>query len=344
MRVRHALSILPLVLASTSALASFTIHNKPQDHYGSYHPPQAEGHASFRHSDASNAPRQARYEDAELVLDLAYSPVSTRGSGVAQHTDGFADSVPFASGMSMIIPRGWHLYRDKDLNHREVPQRISFDGGREWPDVLRDLGQRYTLHFHIDWYDNTVMMSKGRPMPDAPKRLRVIPEPAPVSIELAHNAADGENAKGAAASTSASGKSGSESGKAADAVGGTGAGGGDAGEGGTSTGGSSGAPAVAAVAPPQPEWVVTASDGTYREAITRWARSAKWTFEPEHWTVPVDLPLSAGATFRGDFKSAVQGLVATTELSETPLQPCFYSNKVVRVVPYNEMCDRALAR
>ncbi|MHB0818488.1 PFGI-1 class ICE element type IV pilus protein PilL2 [Stutzerimonas stutzeri] len=91
-------------------------------------------------------------------------------------------------------------------------------------------------------------------------------------------------------------------------------------------------------------WSITIADKTLREALSRWAKKAQWTFEPEHWAVAVDIPLTANATVRGDFKSAVQQIVSTTELSTTPLQPCFYSNKVVRIVPYNEMCDRMAAR
>jgi hypothetical protein len=37
---------------------------------------------------------------------------------------------------------------------------------------------------------------------------------------------------------------------------------------------------------------------------------------------------------------AVRHLLAATELSERPLQPCFYSNQVLRVVPYAQACDR----
>jgi len=33
-------------------------------------------------------------------------------------------------------------------------------------------------------------------------------------------------------------------------------------------------------------------------------------------------------------------LLASTELGDRPLRPCFYSNKVVRVVPYAQVCDR----
>jgi hypothetical protein len=76
--------------------------------------------------------------------------------------------------------------------------------------------------------------------------------------------------------------------------------------------------------------------------LTRWAGLSGWRFEPEHWAVDVDIPLSASAKFSDDFVSSVQALLASTELSDRPLQPCFYSNQVLRIVPVAEPCDRTL--
>lgn len=84
-------------------------------------------------------------------------------------------------------------------------------------------------------------------------------------------------------------------------------------------------------------------DATLRAVLARWAGSAGWTFQPQHWAVDVDIPLSATAEFSGDFKSAVRQLLGATELAEKPLQPCFYGNKVLRVVPLAQSCTRAAA-
>src|SRR5699024_7433863 len=81
-------------------------------------------------------------------------------------------------------------------------------------------------------------------------------------------------------------------------------------------------------------------DATLRHALQRWARQAGWTFAPEHWAVDVDIPVSAEADFGTAFESAVQSLLAATELSDRPVQPCFYTNQVVRVVPFTQACDR----
>lgn len=74
-----------------------------------------------------------------------------------------------------------------------------------------------------------------------------------------------------------------------------------------------------------------------------WSRRAGWTHDAEHWTVPFDLPVLSSADLGTDFKSAVRALLASTDLTNMPLQPCFYSNKVLRVVPKAELCDRMAA-
>jgi len=95
---------------------------------------------------------------------------------------------------------------------------------------------------------------------------------------------------------------------------------------------------VTASAPPN--FRATPADVNIRRALARWAKSARWTFEPEHWTPEVDIPLAGSADFPADFRQAVRQLLAATELSEHPLQPCFYSNQVLRVVPLAQACDR----
>lgn len=105
-------------------------------------------------------------------------------------------------------------------------------------------------------------------------------------------------------------------------------------------------PAVAfALSPDTPvkakkRYAVSPADKTLRQALVRWAGDAGWTFGVEHWAVDADIPLAGSAHFDGEFTVAVRHLLAATELSERPLQPCFYSNQVLRVVPYAQACDR----
>ncbi|WP_158213456.1 TcpQ domain-containing protein [Pigmentiphaga sp. NML080357] len=91
---------------------------------------------------------------------------------------------------------------------------------------------------------------------------------------------------------------------------------------------------------PAQAYEATPADRTMRQALARWAKASGWTFESEHWTVDVDIPLAGAASLGSDFKTAVRALLASTELSSRPLQPCFYSNRVLRIIPFAESCDR----
>ncbi len=97
-----------------------------------------------------------------------------------------------------------------------------------------------------------------------------------------------------------------------------------------------------ASATPRPFFSVSHTDLHLRQALTRWAGLSGWRFETEHWALDSDIPLSASASFSDDFVTSVQALLASTELSERPLQPCFYSNQVLRIVPLAEPCDRSM--
>jgi hypothetical protein len=91
-------------------------------------------------------------------------------------------------------------------------------------------------------------------------------------------------------------------------------------------------------------WDVTMTDGTIRKVLEKWALSAGWTFGPEYWNAERDLPVMAKISFTGDFRLAVRNLLNTTAMTDVPVQPCFYNNDVLRVVPSAEICDRMVAQ
>lgn len=164
------------------ALAGFSISGLPavssdSTSIGRYTPYEERGMASFKKPEGEKKPQQERYASAELLVDMAYRPVTQTGSGEAPPLSGFADEVPFTQAMILILPSGWQLYRDKGLDAADVPKLVSYQGGKPWPDVLGDLGGREGLHFHVDWYQRTVMMTKGRQLFPNYKRIRVIAEP-----------------------------------------------------------------------------------------------------------------------------------------------------------------------
>jgi hypothetical protein len=96
---------------------------------------------------------------------------------------------------------------------------------------------------------------------------------------------------------------------------------------------------VAPVAPPPKAWKVSPDDKTIRQTLAKWATSEGWTFSRQHWTPAEDFDVVASDTLYGSFIQATQQLIATTELTKTPLQPCFYKNHVVRVIFINEQCQ-----
>ncbi|WP_059414551.1 toxin co-regulated pilus biosynthesis Q family protein [Cupriavidus basilensis] len=100
-------------------------------------------------------------------------------------------------------------------------------------------------------------------------------------------------------------------------------------------------PGPIATVPSEPaaptSWVVSPGDGTFRQVIEGWAPRAGWTLAP--WELDSDVPVEGADSFDGDFKAAVRHLLASTELTDFALQPCFYSNKRVRVVKATTKCD-----
>ena len=91
--------------------------------------------------------------------------------------------------------------------------------------------------------------------------------------------------------------------------------------------------------PVLPVFELRLKDRTLRQALMRWAKQAKWVFGAEHWNLEVDFPIKAAAHFEGGFESAVARLLAAAQLNGHPLQACFYSNQVLRVLDGSQDCD-----
>lgn len=98
--------------------------------------------------------------------------------------------------------------------------------------------------------------------------------------------------------------------------------------------------AAPAAQAPAVQWIAREADGSVLNVLLAWAPLGGWTFRPEHWSVNNDFPIQGGAIFGTDFRSAVRALLETTATSGAPVQPCFYSNKVLRVIPRTDSCDR----
>ena len=99
-------------------------------------------------------------------------------------------------------------------------------------------------------------------------------------------------------------------------------------------------PTPVPVAMQQQTYSVGLSDQNFRKVLMRWASASGWMFEPEHWSVARDIPVSGVDSVMTEFKTAVRRLLKSTLLTDLPVQPCFYSNKVLRVIPASELCSR----
>ncbi len=86
-------------------------------------------------------------------------------------------------------------------------------------------------------------------------------------------------------------------------------------------------------------FTVQRTDRTLRDVVQRWASQAGWAFESNYWAAPKDLPVVGASQFGGGFEEAVIGLLNTSRLTDMPVKPCFYSNRVVRVQLATTRCD-----
>jgi hypothetical protein len=84
---------------------------------------------------------------------------------------------------------------------------------------------------------------------------------------------------------------------------------------------------------------VRLSDGSIRQALRRWSGIADWYFDDAHWSLPVDFPVTAPATFAPKFETAVGELLESTRISGQAVKPCFYANHVLRVISAAQSCD-----
>jgi hypothetical protein len=88
----------------------------------------------------------------------------------------------------------------------------------------------------------------------------------------------------------------------------------------------------------KPVWHVEMADSTFQKLFGRWAMTAGWT---SRWDVPQDIPVIAEYTFEGSFTDAVFSVTDSTDGTDMPIHPCFYTNNLVRIVPVSVVCNPA---
>ncbi len=94
-------------------------------------------------------------------------------------------------------------------------------------------------------------------------------------------------------------------------------------------------------AAPAPTTFTVRQRESVRETLMRWAQDAGWTFLPEHYTPDFDVQILGDLPAPYvDFRAGVRALLDSTAITGRALQPCFYSNKVLRVVLRTQRCNQ----
>lgn len=83
-----------------------------------------------------------------------------------------------------------------------------------------------------------------------------------------------------------------------------------------------------------PTFSLLKSDKTVKNALERWTSQVGWQLD---WDVAIDFPIRFEANYGGDFEMAINGLLASLEATDYPVQSCGYSNNILRVVRYGEI-------
>ncbi|HLR29163.1 MAG TPA: TcpQ domain-containing protein [Paenalcaligenes sp.] len=86
------------------------------------------------------------------------------------------------------------------------------------------------------------------------------------------------------------------------------------------------------------KFAIGPADETMRQALQRWAKQVGWHFGDEHWGPEMDYPIMNTAEFNASFENAVEQLLDSVQLGAQPLRACFYSNRVLRIIPESQSC------
>lgn len=80
------------------------------------------------------------------------------------------------------------------------------------------------------------------------------------------------------------------------------------------------------------------ADRNLRQFFARIAadQSPRWELV---WDVPLEYAIGGEDSFTGSFKDAVRYFASGTEMTELAVQPCFYRNRVLRIIRKTLKCD-----
>lgn len=87
---------------------------------------------------------------------------------------GFANDLPLLNVMKQITPNGWIVKKhDNEGARLDTNKLVSWEGGQNWLDTLKDISQNYGVDVVVDWTEKTIILSNAKEY--APAKARNTP-------------------------------------------------------------------------------------------------------------------------------------------------------------------------
>jgi hypothetical protein len=219
----------------------------------------------------------------------------------AEQTRGFGNEVPLGKAIAAIIPRGYVL-RTSGVDQWWLDQPVSWNGGRDWTEALRDALAPYPELAADVSRSSRIVLLRVRGHDAGATEPRPMSEPAPARAP--RYSAERRDERGGDDRRGYRRGYGRDDGR--DGYG------------------------YRGMARAADTWDIRASDKTLQRALSRWAESAGWQLS---WELPVDYPVDERASIGASFEGAVEAVVGSMVKAEVPMKAIFYKgNHVLRIV------------
>ncbi|TBW57364.1 hypothetical protein EZI54_06825 [Marinobacter halodurans] len=99
--------------------------------------------------------------DYLVMADKTYSPLVEYGKSPSfPPAPSYGDPMPLSAALNLLLPDRWQALRNKET---QMAMTVSWDiDSGNWLDVLRNLGARHGLQFHVDFQNQKVYIREGR--------------------------------------------------------------------------------------------------------------------------------------------------------------------------------------
>lgn len=104
---------------------------------------------------------------AAPMAQAAFNHVYETGKGPVRVIHYNGDNVPVGMAVKQFAPRNWKV----SLHGVTEETRVSWVGGRNWVDILEDVGRLNKLKFQVDWSHNRIHVFGNEGVVEAPAVL-----------------------------------------------------------------------------------------------------------------------------------------------------------------------------